>query len=369
MKDQTEPKREPAYLRLYRRLRERITEGAYPFGGKLPSKRVLAADAGVSVVTAEHALAILCDEGYLEARQRSGYFVVYSESEVFVPAEEEAFPAAPPLPEGGRAAAGQAFPFSVLARTMRRVLSERGESLLIKSPNDGCPELRRAVAAYLLRSRGMAVGPSQIVVGSGAEYLYSQCVALFGRDKVFGIEDPSYEKIRRVYQASGAVCEPLRLGRGGIRSDELERSRADVLHVTPFRSFPSGVTASASKRREYLRWAEERDAWIVEDDFDSEFAPSGKAVDTVFSLDRGGRVVYMNTFSKTVAPSIRVGYMVLPPELLERYRRRIGFCSCTVPIFEQYVLAELLQSGDFERHVNRVRRFLRRAQENGKEVG
>ena len=132
--------------------------------------------------------------------------------------------------------------------------------------------------------------------------------------------------------------------------------RATVLHVTPFHSFPSLVTASAGKRREYLRWAEERGGYIVEDDFDSEFSVSSKSEDTLFSLEPNRSVIYMNTFSKTIAPSMRVGYMVLPPALSEQFRREVGFYSCTVPVFEQYVLAELIGSGDFERHINRIRR-------------
>ena len=202
--------------------------------------------------------------------------------------------------------------------------------------------------------------PGQIVIGSGAEYLYGLIVQLLGRERVFALEDPSYDKIRRVYQAHGVTCEMLRLGSDGIRSDELTRASATVLHVTPFHSFPSQVTASAGKRREYLRWAEERGGYIVEDDFDSEFSVSSKSEDTLFSLEPNRSVIYMNTFSKTIAPSMRVGYMVLPPALSEQFRREVGFYSCTVPVFEQYVLAELIGSGDFERHINRIRRRRRK---------
>jgi len=350
--DQSAEKR--AYLRIYRRLRDDIVTGAYPHGGKLPSKRQLAADAGVSLVTVEHAYAILCDEGYIEPRERSGYFIVYRAGDCFPGASAARAPAV------AYRAVEDEFPFSVLARTMRRVLSDYGESLLVKSPNNGCAALRQAIADYLARSRGIRVRPSQIVIGSGAEYLYGLIVQLLGRERVYGVEDPSYEKIRRVYQANGVRCDPLRLGADGVRTAELRRTAATVLHVTPFHSFPSGVTASAGKRAEYIRWAAERDGYIVEDDFDSEFTLSSKAEDTVFSLEPERSVLYINTFSKTVAPSIRVGYMVLPPALTEAFERRVGFYSCTVPLFEQYVLAELLRSGDFERHLNRVRRKRRK---------
>ena len=346
---------ESAYLQLYRQVRANIVSGAYPAGTKLPSKRDLARDAGVSLATVEHAYAILCDEGYLEPRERSGYFVSYH-APAFSPAA-----AFPPAAAAAHPRANEdLFPFSVLSRTMRRVLSEQGEALLVKSPNDGCAALRDAIAAYLARSRGIYVSSAQIVIGSGAEYLYGLIVQLLGRDRLYALESPSYEKIRRVYRANGVRCDMLRLGADGIRSEELRRTRATVLHVTPFHSFPSGVTASAGKRAEYIRWAAERAGYIVEDDFDSEFSLSSKAEDTVFSLEPKRSVLYLNTFSKTIAPSMRVGYMVLPPALLDDFERAVGFYSCTVPLFEQYVLAELLRSGDFERHLNRVRRQRRK---------
>jgi GntR family transcriptional regulator/MocR family aminotransferase len=243
---------------------------------------------------------------------------------------------------------------------MRRVLSDYGETILVKSPNNGCSELRRAVAAYLARSRGISVQPSQIIIGSGAEYLYSLLVQFLGKEHIFALESPSYEMIRQVYQANGIRCDMLKLGKDGIRSEELERTEATVLHVTPFNSYPSHITASASKRMEYIRWASRRGGFIIEDDFDSEFTVSTKAEDTLFSLEPMRSVFYLNTFSQTIAPSIRVGYMVLPKHLALEFDKKLGFYSCTVPTFEQFVLTELINSGDFERHINRVRRALRK---------
>ena len=344
-----------AYLQLYHQLRGDIVSGVYPNGKKLPSKRLLAEQTGVSVITVEHAYAILCDEGYLEPRERSGYFVSYSAADCFPVAEPDSvrqLPSARDLADD--------FPFSVLAKTMRRVLSEYGESILVKSPNNGCTELRKAIAAYLARCRGINVAPSQIVIGSGAEYLYGLIVQLLGRERVFALENPSYEKIRRVYLANGVTCDMLRLGSDGIRTSELARTDASVLHVTPFHSFPSGITASAGKRSEYIRWAHSRGGYIVEDYFDSEFTLSSKAEDTLFSLEPKRSVLYLYTFSKTIAPSMRLGYMVLPESLTDAFEQSVGFYSCTVQVFEQYVLAELLSNGDFERHINRVRRRRRK---------
>ncbi|MBQ9979686.1 MAG: PLP-dependent aminotransferase family protein [Oscillospiraceae bacterium] len=350
-------KKKFAYLQLYSRIRQNIIDKVYPYGSRLPSKRTLAEQSGVSVITVEHAYNILCDEGYAEARERSGYFVIYREKDCLPVVQTDIRVSAPTVQ---RHSTDHTFPFTVFAKTMRRVLSDYGDRILIKSPNDGCRELREAIAAYLARSRGIMVQSSQVFIGSGAEYLYSLAVRLFGRDRIFALEDPSYEQIKSVYLSNGVQCDMLKMGPDGIRSEALRRTRATVLHVTPFDSYPSAVTASASKRREYITWARERNGFIVEDDFASEFSPSTKSEDTLFSLAPDGPVIYMNTFSKTIAPSIRVGYMVLPECLLENYRQKTGFYSCTVPTFEQYVLAEFINSGDFERHINRVRRNIRR---------
>ena len=304
-----------AYLQLYHQLRRDIVSGVYPLGTKMPSKRLIATETGVSVITVEHALAILCDEGYLESRERSGFFVSFAAADCF-PVSETETERRTTVSHGTE----DEFPFPSLAQTMRRVLSEYGESILVKSPNNGCAELRGAIAAYLSRSRGISVQPGQIVIGSGAEYLYGLIVQLLGRERVFALEDPSYDKIRRVYQAHGVTCEMLRLGSDGIRSDELTRASATVLHVTPFHSFPSQVTASAGKRREYLRWAEEREGYIVEDDFDSEFSVSSKSEDTLFALEPERSVIYMNTFSKTIAPKVqKIEMQILPPEHIKDY--------------------------------------------------
>lgn len=338
-----------AYIQIYRQLRDDIVAGRLKDGAKLPSKRFAAAELGVSVITVEHAYELLEEEGYIQSRQRSGYYVCFGGSAPALPRT---------APQEQRADAPRDFPFSVLARTMRRVLSDSGERILSRAPNRGCTELRQAIAAYLARSRGIIADPEQIIVGSGAEYLYGLVVQLLGRGCMFALEDPSYEKIRLVYEANGAHCEKLPLGADGIESAALDACTARVLHVTPFHSYPSGVTATAAKRREYARWARERDAYIIEDDYDAEFSALLKPVETVFSL-APERVIYMNTFTKTIAPAMRMGYMVLPGGLLARFEEQLGFYSCTVPVFEQYVLAEFIRSGELERYINRRRRALR----------
>ena len=343
----------PAYLALYESLREEIVSGVRPRGSRLPSRRSLSRDRGVSEVTVDHAVELLCEEGYAEARPRSGVFVSYRDGDGFsVPAAETR----PVLPAVPQPEARNTFPFPTLAKVMRRVLSDYGERLLVKTPNAGCEALREALRSYLARNRGIRVSADQIVIGSGAEYLYGLVVEMLGRDRICGLESPSYKKIERVYRSRAVQCDLLPLGRDGILSEALQETKASVLHITPFRSFPSGITASASKRREYLRWVSAPDRFIVEDDYESEFSLLRKPEETVFAATPLQNVIYLNTFSRTVSPSMRVGYMVLPEKLVPVFREKVGFYSCSVPAFEQYVLAELLKNGEFERHINRVRR-------------
>ena len=346
--------RSPAYWQIYKAIREKIANRSFVYGDKLPSKRLLARDCGVSISTVEHAYAMLCEEGFCDSRERSGCYVIYDPDSSFpvsVIGDEFANEKAEPEPS----VAGE-LPFSPFAAAYRRVILNYGEKILSRSPNKGCIELRTAVSRYLSRCRNIDVSTENIVVGSGAEYLYGMIAQMLGRDITIALEDPSYEKIRAVYTANGADCEMLRMDSEGIRTDELASSHASVLHVTPFNSFPSGITASEKRRREYLQWAKERGAVIIEDDYDSEFSLTGNAPETLFGMSENGNVIYINTFTNTIAPSLRAGYMLLPDALVPLYLEKIGFYSCTVPMLEQLFIAEWIKSGDFERNIGRLRR-------------
>ena len=357
MKYVVDKTKRPVYLELYERIKADIVGGVYSHGEKLPSKRGLAEEVGVSTVTVEHAYALLIDEGYAEARERSGYVVIFRGEDGFLSSSG----VARIRREGARTESDYpTFPVSVFAKTVRRVLSDGGELLHARSENLGTLELREAIRRYLARNRGIRVGIEQIVIGAGAEYLYRLIIELLGREKLFAIESPSYNKIAEVYRAAGVRYESLPLTETGLDAVALSTSSADVLHTTPYRSYPSGVTASATKRHEYLRWASERERYVIEDDFESEFSVFVKPAETLFALSKGANVIYLNTFSKTISPSLRIGYMVLPKHLSEVFSVRLGFYSCTVPSFMQLVLAELIDNGDFERHINRVRRKKRR---------
>ena len=346
----------PVYLQIYKQIRDDIIAEIYPYNTKLPSKRNLAEETGVSTITIEHAYALLCEEGYVEARERSGYIVIFRRSDGFVTSNEHHTEHLTHYSEN----TNTQFPISVISKTMRKVLTEDGDLLLEKSPNCGCVELREAICHYLARNRGIQVSVEQIVIGAGSEYLYGLIIELLGRNRTYAIESPSYKKIEQVYKATEISYDLLPLTDSGIDSKALSETNADVLHTTPYRSYPSGVTATASKRHEYIRWSEQNERYIIEDDFESEFAVSTKPTETLFALSENDNVIYLNTFSKTISPSFRIGYMVLPKHLVKIFDEKLGFYSCTVPTFMQYVLTELINNGDFERHINRVRRNKRK---------
>lgn len=352
----------PAYLQLYCQLRDDIIKQLYTFGTKLPSKRLLADETGLSLITIEHAYALLCEEGYAESRERSGYYVSFHVGENF--SAPPAFSSAGISRTLPSSASLHSLSYPLLARTMRKVLSEYGETILEKAPNGGSMILREEIRKYLLRSRGITATTDQILIGSGSEYLYGLVPTLLGRERIYAVESPSYHKIQQVYESCDVTVKMLPLTSDGIESSALRTTDASVLHITPYRSYPSGVSASATKRHEYLRWADMSDRYIIEDDYESEFSVSSKPQETLFAHTTRENVIYMNTFSQTISPSLRVAYMVLPEHLLPAFQQKLGFYSCTVPTFEQYVLARLLSDGDFERHINRVRRKKRKSPDN-----
>ena len=346
------------YYSIYQNVKSKILCGDYTAGQKLPSKRVMADMLGCSIVTVENAYALLEEEGYIRSRERSGYFVESIDLSIgAVPTAKRA-----PLPhikESRALPEERDFEYSLWFKTIRKVISERGEELFVKAPSKGCAILRNAISDYLYRYRGMSADPHRIIIGSGSEQLYEIAVKLLGREKIYGIEDPSYKQIKAVYLGTGARICPLRFCDDGIDSVELFGKSFDVLHVTPFHSYPSGITTPISKRYEYLKWAQLKESYIIEDDFDSEFFIPGHPIESLYSLDSNNSVIYINTFSKSLSPSMRMGYMILPDALIPAYDKILGSFSCSVPVLDQYVLAEFINSGNFERHLNRVRRKIK----------
>lgn len=349
------------YWSLYKKLRGDILEGRLKNGERLPSKRSLAESLNVSVITVQSAYDQLLAEGYAYSKERSGYFVsdvnveFYGKRDV-PPAnvrQEKKFAL-----DFVNGTASSLFPFSTWAKLMRAVLSDCGEHLLERVPCDGDAELKNAVSSYLYRARGIDADPRCVVIGAGAEYLYGVIVQLLGRDKLFAVENPGYGKISKTYNLNGAKCVYIPVTDAGVDCCAVEGSGADVLHLSPSHQFPTGAVTPASSRARLIGWADSVDGYVVEDDYDSEFRLSGKPLQSMFSLCPD-RVIYMNTFSKSLAPSMRMGYMVLPPALYEKYLRLFSHSANVVPLFEQKTLAKMLDGGYFERHINRLKNYYR----------
>ena len=348
----------PLYEALYRCMREDILSGRLPAGTKLPSKRALAENLKISKITVETAYGQLLAEGYIRSREKVGYFVEavsapwQGKHSAYAQTGEE------PEEDLDLTANGSAyFPFSVWSRLQRQVMLDYGEKLLSPLHNQGCPELRRAIADHLMAFRGMCVDPENILIGAGTDFLYNLLIQLLGRDRIYAVEDPGYGKIRKIYAAGGVACISVPMDSQGIIPDVLQK--AQVLHISPSHHFPTGLVTSVVRRQELLKWAEATQSYIIEDDYDSEFRFRSRPISAMQAMDRQGRVIYMNTFSKSLAPSIRISYMVLPAQLMAVYREKLGFYSCTVPSFEQYTLFRFLEEGHFERHINRMRKFYR----------
>jgi len=349
----------PLYEALYRCIRQDILTGKLAPGEKLPSKRALAENLEVSKITVETAYNQLLSEGYIVSREKIGCFV--EKVDRIIP-RQAAQPTldAPVTEEPILDLTGSGtvrFPFSVWSKLQREVMLDYGEKLLLPMPNRGIPELRQAIADHLAAFRGMHVDPENILIGAGTDFLYNLLIQLLGRDRVYAVEEPGYGKIRKIYAAGGVRCISAAMDSQGVRPDSLADS--SVLHISPSHHFPTGLVTPVSRRKELLEWANRTDAYIIEDDYDSEFRFHAHPMPAMQSLDGSGRVIYMNSFSKSLAPSIRISYMVLPEGLMRQFQETLGFYSCTVPSFEQYTLARFLSRGHFEKHINRMRKFYR----------
>lgn len=356
------------YEYLYGCIRSDILGGKIQPDEKLPSKRTLAKNMDISIKTVENAYEQLLVEGYVRAEEKRGYFVNSVEGK-----EPFRKPAADSVDKKAVEAQGkedwfvdftsnykvyEKFPFSAWAKIMRETLSYHDTELLEMVPTQGIYPLRREIARHLYEFRGMEVSPQQIVVGAGTEYLYGRLIQLLGRDGVYALENPGYLKMTRLYKNHGLSYRYVEIDGQGIRPDALRESGANVVHVSPGHHFPAGFVMPVARRQELLEWAgEERGRYIIEDDYDSEFRLNVKPVPAMQTLDAEHRVIYLNTFSRTLFPSVRVGYMVLPPKLLERYRETVSFYSCSVSAVEQYTLASFMEKGYFERHIRRVKLY------------
>lgn len=357
-------RKSPLYAQLYLFIREDIRRGVLPGGTKLPSKRTLAEHLGVSKVTVETAYAQLIAEGFVRSAEKRGYYVA---NVAVIPSAGVVRPAAPPAQEQkfqldlrSNSVDPDRFPFSVWSSLMRETVLTYRRELLSPLPNQGAICLREAICEYLAQNRGMRVDPGRVVIGAGTEYLYGMILQLLGPGQRYAIEDPSYSKIPQVYHAHGAACVYLPMDPQGVEMTALRAADVQVLHISPAHHFPTGTVTTQERRLELLSWAaERRDRFIIEDEYDSEFRLIGRPIPPMQTADGAECVIYMNTFSKTIAPSVRISYLILPPRLTLRWQQTLGFYACTVPAFEQYTLAAFIRSGHYERHINRMKRYYR----------
>lgn len=363
---------ESLYMYLYQCIKNDILDGKIPVGMKLPSKRSFAKNLGVSTITVENAYAQLQAEGYIYSIAKKGFFAadvserVRGEKKTCINVENFVLAANPSYRFDFVSNRNQAenFPFATWVKLMREVMSEKKEELMMTAPSGGVIELREAICQHMKQFRNMEVNPNQVIVGAGTEYLYGLLIQLFGREKIYAIENPGYDKLLKIYESNGVTCRYIDMDEEGIQTSMLEQSGAQIAHISPAHHYPTGKVMPVSRRYELLAWAvKDEERYIIEDDYDSEFRLVGKPLATLQSIDVSGKVIYMNTFTKSLSSTIRISYMVLPPHLLEKFYETLGFYACTVSNFEQYTLARFINDGYFEKHINRMRNYYRRVRD------
>lgn len=363
-----ERKNESLYEFLYKKIKQDIISLRLSPDEKLPSKRALAKNLNISTITVENAYSQLMAEGYIYSVPKSGFYVSHIQSDINrQPTKPESSKVNPPEKKKelfadftNNSVPGESFPFITWTRLMRETMSQSPEMLMANPPSEGVWELRSAIADYLFQFRGISVDAGRIIIGAGTEYLYGLIIQLLGRNKKYAVEEPGYRKINKIYNANDVSVTHITLDEKGIDMKGLEKSGAEVVHISPAHHFPTGIVTPVSRRYELLSWAEKSaDRYIIEDDYDSEFRLLGKPVPTLHSIDSLDKVIYINTFSKSLTSTIRISYMVLPESLMHKYKETLGFYSCTVPNFEQYTLAKFIRNGYFEKHINRMRTYYR----------
>lgn len=352
------------YEYLYKCIKNDILQGTIKAGEKLPSKRTFAKNLGISVITVENAYEQLIAEGYIYSIPKKGFYVTDLKKEVETEKKTVTREMVPIT--GGESGyfadftsnqtQSELFPFTVWTRMIREVLGENQIQLMTNPPCGGIYPLREAIAKYLKEFRDMTVLPEQIIIGAGTEYLYGLLIQLLGREKVYAVENPGYRKIAKIYRSWKVACEYIDMDEEGVQIEELQRKQVDILHISPSHHYPTGIVMPVSRRYELLGWASKSSRhYIIEDDYDSELRLGGQPIPTMQSIDVSDRVIYMNTFTKTLASTVRISYMILPPPLLEQFYERLSFYSCSVSNFEQYTLGKFIEEGFFEKHINRLR--------------
>ena len=357
------------YEQIYEYIRDEIRAGNLLKNEKLPSARFLAEYLQVSRTTVDMAYEQLVSEGYLEARPRRGYFVSAFEELYAIgtamrgdisetrdsdkqPTQRYDF--------SPNAIDMRYFPYATWKKITKNILVDANSKMFSLGEPQGDLQLRTTICRYLHGSRGVNCEPEQIIIGAGNDYLLLLLEKILGRHVHVAMENPTYVRAYQIFRSCAYPVSFVPVDDNGMRVDCLRQTDAQVAYVMPSHQYPTGVSMPIGRRMDLLKWASEAEGrYLIEDDYDSEFRYKGKPLPSLQASDRDGRVVYIGTFSKAIAPAIRVSYMVLPYPLLERYRSRCGFYSSTVSRIDQTVLNEFIQDGYFERYLNKMRKQYR----------
>ena len=356
----------PLYEQIYIYIKNEINEGNLSAGERLPSTRALCAHLSVSRNTVQMAYDQLISEGYIDSKDRSGYSVAT------VNIAKKAKRPVSKKPEATKAKSASylydfspfaldtsTFPYATWQRLTRRLLSERGNDLFLLGDRQGEYELRLAISNYLSGSRGFYAPPENIIICAGADYSFQLLIQLLGVPKSVAMENPCYMQAYRIFKGFGCDIEQIPISETGPDLSGLRESTASAVYVTPSHQYPLGLVMSAAKRRELLKIAAETNKYIIEDDHDSEFRYKGRLIPALKELDENDKVVYLGTFSRTIAPAIRAGYMVLPDSLLSVYKEKFSHYASTVSRIDQLILSDFINEGSYERHLNRTRKLYR----------
>lgn len=357
--------KKPIYEQLYSYIAEEIRSKGLKENERMPSKKSLSKHLGISVNTVETVYAILTDEGYLKAKPRSGYYVCRIDAPIgkdIIRWRNEVKKSADNYRLDFRTNAVDvaSFPYSTWARLSKNVMYSTSEYLNAGDVR-GDYELRESIAKYLHEFRGVNCSPEQIIVGAGIEYLTMLLAELFENNAVFALENPGYGKVNTILRNNNKKINYIGVDENGLSIDELKKTTSDIVYVTPSHQFPTGAVMPVGRRTELIRWAQEREGrYIIEDDYNGEFNFSVKPIPAMQGLSSGGKVIYLSTFSRVLAPSVRIAYMVLPDKMLDKFMKRFSSYSSTVPRFEQHTLNEFISGGYFSRHLNRVKNIYKK---------
>lgn len=354
--------RVPLYEQIYDYIKADIQDGRIPYGEKLPSTRALSRHLEVSRSTVELAYEQLLSEGYVEVEPCRGYFVAQidelyrlkrSKSEIHkpeAPKKEYRFDFTP------NGVDLNSFPYQVWRKLSRDVLLDGQTELFRTGDSKGEYGFRNAVCGYLYQARGVECTPDQVIIGAGNDYMLMLLGSILGRDHRLAFEDPTYMQAYRLFRCLSYETVPVSMDKSGMMVEELAKTEADIAYVTPSHQYPTGIVMPVGRRQELLKWADQEEGrYIIEDDYDSEFRYKGKPIPALQGMDAHEKVIYLGTFSKSVAPAIRLSYMVLPMPLLERYEEKNSFIHSTVSKVDQRIVQKFIEDGYYERHLNKTR--------------